>query len=384
MNSYPVNGTLIVVPEIGLYNTTTFFASSLFWVDDTTEQLEYKFYAIEKGTSIILNLRDWSHLNEVSSNFTTMQYQNPSVNITIYCEIRDNYNASVLISKEIILANSLINETYNLGNAINGYFLPEERTDLICYFRSQYLMSLGLDLYKSIQPARLQTEFQPLLDGTLVIKNDPKCTLDFCNKNKRGLCQFSDYFINCFCQSGFIGRNCQIDTGGYDTLEKYYFNLFDKTLEDLQNTLNYYQFKVFHNLFFSASQFIQDETFFSIKLDTFLELAMSLFPESIYNNTAEYIDLIDFYFSYEVMRLEQFKLKKMNETGLPYLNITLSKDEMEEFKNGFDYIQEELIELGKYIATLYDNSDEKFTYDKSNFFFAVIPLTPTFDDTNFF
>ena len=84
------------------------------------------------------------------------------------------------------------------------------------------------------------------------------------------------------------------------------------------------------------------------------------------------------------MRLEQFKLKKMNETGLPYLNITLSKDEMEEFKNGFDYIQEELIELGKYIATLYDNSDEKFTYDKSNFFFAVIPLTPTFDDTNFF
>ena len=384
MNSYPVNGTLIVVPEIGLYNTTTFFASSLFWVDDTTEQLEYKFYAIEKGTSIILNLRDWSHLNEVSSNFTTMQYQNPSVNITIYCEIRDNYNASVLISKEIILANSLINETYNLANAINGYFLPEERTDLICYFRSQYLMSLGLDLYKSIQPARLQTEFQPLLDGTLVIKNDPKCTLDFCNKNKRGLCQFSDYFINCFCQSGFIGRNCQIDTGGYDTLEKYYFNLFDKTLEDLQNTLNYYQFKVFHNLFFSASQFIQDETFFSIKLDTFLELAMSLFPESIYNNTAEYIDLIDFYFSYEVMRLEQFKLKKMNETGLPYLNITLSKDEMEEFKNGFDYIQEELIELGKYIATLYDNSDEKFTYDKSNFFFAVIPLTPTFDDINFF
>ena len=56
-----------------------------------------------------------------------MQSQNPSVNITIYCEIRDNYNASVLISKEIILANSLINETYNLANAINGYFLPEEK-----------------------------------------------------------------------------------------------------------------------------------------------------------------------------------------------------------------------------------------------------------------
>ena len=74
----------------------------------------------------------------------------------------------------------------------------EERTDLICYFRSQYLMSLGLDLYKSIQPARLQTEFQPLLDGTAVVKTDPKCTVDYCNRNKRGICQFSDYFINCY------------------------------------------------------------------------------------------------------------------------------------------------------------------------------------------
>ena len=69
-------------------------------------------------------------------------------------------------------------------------------------------MSLGLDLYKSVQPQRLQTEFQPLLDGTAVVKTDPKCTSDFCNKNKRGKCEFADYFINCYCQSGFFGRNC--------------------------------------------------------------------------------------------------------------------------------------------------------------------------------
>ena len=384
MNSYPTNGTLNVVPEIGLYNTTTFLISSLNWVDDTTDQLEYKFYAIEKGTAIVQELRGWSHLNEVTSNFTTMQYQDPKVNIIIYCEIRDNYNASILVSKEVVLANSLINETYGLDKAVLGYFLPEERTDLICYFRSQYLMSLGLDLYKTVQPARFQTEFQPLLDGTLVTKKDPRCTTDFCNRSKRGICTFTDYFIMCFCQSGFLGRNCQLDAAGYDTLQSYYFNLFDKTLEDLQNTLNYYQFKVFHNLFFGASQFINDETFFSVKLDTFLELAMNLFPESIYNNTAEYIDLIDFYFSYELMRLEQLRLKKVNETGLPYINITLSYDEQKEFKNGFNYIQNKLMVLGKYIATLYDNSNQKFIYEKSNFYYAIIPLTPTFDDDSFF
>ena len=384
MNSYPVNGTLEVFPEIGLFNTTTFVASSLNWVDDTAETLEYRFYAIEKGTSIILELRGWSLLNEVTSNFTTMQYQNPSVNITIYCEIRDNYNASILVSKEIMLANTLQNEAFNLAKAVQGYFLPEERTDLICYFRSQYLMSLGLDIYKSIQPARLQTEFQPLLDGSAVVKTDPKCTAEFCNRNKRGKCEFADYFINCYCYSGFMGRNCQLDTGGYDILEGYYFQLFEKTLEDLQNSLNYYQFKVFHNLFFGASHFIEDETFFSVNLDTFLELAMNLFPDSIYNNTAEYIDLIDFYFSYELTRLEQLKLKIVNSTGLHYLNISLSNDEMQEYIYGFNYIKEELIVLGKYIASLYDNSDKRFTYEKKNFYFAVIPLTPTFDDVSFF
>ena len=140
-------------------------------------------------------------------------------------------------------------------------------------------------------------------------------------------------------------------------MEEYYNKLFEITLEDLQNTFNYYQFKVFHNLFFGASQFIEDITFFSVKLDTFLELAKSLFPDSIYNNTAEYIDLIDFYFSYEVMRLEKLKLKYVNETGLNYLNISIGEGETGEFKQGFNYIQQELLDMGKYLANLYDNSD---------------------------
>ena len=384
MNSYPVNGTFQVFPEVGLYNTTTFLASSLNWIDDTTDQLEYRFYAIEKGTSMVQNLRGWSHLNEVTANFTTLQYQEPSVNIVIYCEIRDNYNASILVSKEVTLANSLQSEVFNLVTAVQGYFLPEERTDLICFFRSQYLMSLGLDLYKSVQPTRLQTSFQPLLDGTAIVKSDPKCTIDFCNRIKRGSCEFADYFINCYCQSGFMGRNCHLDNGGYATLESYYFQLFDKTIQDLQNSMNYEQFKVFHNLFFGASLFIEDVTFFSVNLDTFLELAMNLFPESINNNTAEYVDLLDFYFSYEETRLEKLKLRIVNESGLPYLNISLTSDQMEEYKTGFAYIQEELIVLGKYIASLYQNSDKKFTYDKSNFYFAIIPLTPTFDEKDFF
>jgi hypothetical protein len=187
-------------------------------------------------------------------------------------------------------------------------------------------MSLGIDSYKSIQPARLQTKFAPLLDGTAITQTDPKCTLDFCNN--RGTCTLLDVFINCHCNSGFMGRNCHLNSGGYQTLERYYKQLFNKLMEDLQNTINYYEFKVFHNLFFGASQFFRDTSFFSVDLDTFLSFAMGLFPESIYNNTAEYVDLLDFYFSYEVMRLEQERLRIKNETGLPFRNITVDDVEI--------------------------------------------------------
>ena len=206
------------------------------WVDDTTEELEYKFYAIERGTSIVKELRGWSYLNEVTSNFTVLFYQNPSSNITIYCEIRDNYNATIIVNKDIVIANSLNNEIYTLEKAVVGYELPEVRTDLTCYFRSQYLMSLGIDSYKSVQPNRLQSVFSPLLDGTAITQADPKCTNDFCNS--RGICSLLDVFINCFCYSGYMGRNCHLDTAGYQTLEEYYKELYDKIMEDLQNTIN--------------------------------------------------------------------------------------------------------------------------------------------------
>ena len=69
MNSYPINGTLDIGLEIGFYKTTNFIMTASNWVDDITEELEYKFYAIERGTSIVKELRGWSYLNEVSSNF---------------------------------------------------------------------------------------------------------------------------------------------------------------------------------------------------------------------------------------------------------------------------------------------------------------------------
>ena len=381
MNSYPVNGTLYVMPEIGLYNTTTFVISSLDWVDDTTDTLEYKFYSKETGIATIKNLSDWSKQNEVSSNFTVLFYQQPSTTITIYCEIRDNYNASITVNKTITLANQLANGVYTIEKAMSQYYLPTAPTDLEYYHRSEFLMTLGINDYKSVQPARLQTRFSPSLDGTSIIMTDPACTTDFCNS--RGNCEIMDVFLVCYCFPGYTGRNCQLDQAGYDKLEAAYKELNKRLMTDIQNQINYYQLKTFHNLYFGAAQFIQDTTFFSTDLETLLEFVISTSEESFKNNTAEYFDLLDDYFSYSVMRLEQTRAKTKNSTGLPYRNITLDNNTMYEFKESFSYINEKLLKLLNKFALIYKDSPRAFEYEKSNFYASVTPVTPSFNETNF-
>jgi hypothetical protein len=69
-------------------------------------------------------------------------------------------------------------------------------------------MSLGIDMYKVLQPNLHQTKYEPSLDSSMMTKTDPACTLDFCNNN--GYCDLMDEFINCHCDTGFIGRNCHV------------------------------------------------------------------------------------------------------------------------------------------------------------------------------
>ena len=104
-------------------------------------------------------------------------------------EIRDNYGAITIATKDIKVANNLNNGLYNLPDALTEYSLPDMRTDLIFYHRSQYLMSLGIDMYKVLQPNLHQTKYEPSLDSSMMTKTDPVCTLDFCN-NKMLLPKF--------------------------------------------------------------------------------------------------------------------------------------------------------------------------------------------------
>ena len=383
MNSYPFNGNFRISPTIGLYNTTTFLIVCENYEDDTTKDLLYSFYYKEKGTKGTFKLlRGWSSEDETTSNFTVEYSALPSSNITIRCIVRDNYGASTIVEQDIVIATSMDDGIYDLKHALLNYKLPTLRTDVIYYHRSQYLMSLGIDKYKIQQPNLYKTKYKYSADKLMIVKTDPQCTLDYCNNN--GYCDLMDEFINCHCDTGFIGRNCHIDKNGYDTLQSYYNELFNKLIGDLSESITYFQFKTFHNLYFGACQFILEPDFFKVNLDTFLTLAMNNYKNSILNNTAEYFDLIEFYYSYELTLMEQERGKIKYLTGLKVRNITLSDESMADYKRSFDYIQEELIKLMKYLANEYIPTKDSFFYESKNFYLALTPVEPDFDEVSFF
>ena len=383
MNSYPFNGEFRIAPETGVYNTTTFLIVCDNYEDDTTKDLAYSFYYKEKGTKGSPKmLRDWSREDETTSNFTVEFYALPSSTITITCYIRDNYGAQTTVNQDIVIANTVKDGIFDLKKALLNYRLPEIRTDVIYYHRSQYLMSLGIDNYKILQPNLYQTKYKPSIDRSMIVKTDPQCTLDYCNNN--GLCDIMDEFINCHCDTGYIGRNCHIDKNGYETLESYYQELFNKLIGDLKENITYFEFETFHNLYFAACQFILDPDFFKINLDTFLTLAMNNYRYSILNNTAEYFDLIEYYYSYKLMLMEQERGKIKYMTGLKVRNITLDEESMKDYKQSFDYIHEELIKFMKYLANEYIPTKESFFYESKNFYLALTPVEPDFDDVEFF
>ena len=193
-----------------------------------------------------------------------------------------------------------------------------------------------------------------------------------------------DEFNACYCDTGYLGRNCHIDKNGYEKLESAYNEIFNKLIGEVQSNIKYYEFEVFHNLFFGACQFIEDSDYFAKNLETFFTLAKRLGQISILNNTAEYFDLLDYYYSYELMRMEQQKAKLKVESGLKYRNFTLTESQMQEYKTGFDYITEEIINLMEYITRLYIPTKNSFYYESKNFYIALTPIEPSFNEKLFF
>ena len=390
MNKFPFDGILTIFPTTGLYKTTFFVIKCENWTDDTSEKekLQYEFYAKEVGAGPQYLLRGWSLENEISTNFSVINYQQDKIIVTITCFIRDELNATANITNNITIATALNGGYYSLSEALMNYSLPtdEEKSkieyDVLLYHRSQYLLSLSIDAYKTVYPSFLQTQFESALDGTEVLMEDPTCITEYCNGN--GKCGLVDEFIICHCNEGWTGRYCHIDKNGQDKLQEYMNQLFGIIKSSLEDSISWYQFMGLYNLFKGASLFFNDIEFFSNYIEEYFSYAMTALSSSIANNTYEYLEILDFYYSFEMMRMEKLKQDIQYEKNNFERNISLSATQMAEFKKAFEYLNSELLVFMRFLANQNAVTRRSITFISENYYLAVVPVNPSFNDKKFF
>ena len=389
INSFPINGNLTVSPYVGLYRTTFFVLKCTNWTDTTspTNKLQYRFFAKEVNTNNRVLLRDWSLENEISQNFSVVYYQQDYSDIDITCEIRDELNATTGKKNTIRVAKSLSGGIYNLEDAIDSYLSTEQeksddKYDVLLYHRSQFLLSLSVDPYKTVYPTLLQTQYEPTLQGDAILMEDPTCVEEYCNG--KGDCVLVDEFIYCNCEEGWIGKYCQIDKRGSEKLSNLIRTLFYDIRNNLQTSISWYEFMTVYNTFKAASLYFEDTNFLMGNISFFFDYAMGNLPESIANNTQEYFEILDFFYTYELTRLEQLKRKIQEERHDRGRKVNLTNAQMEEFKIGFNFINNQLLTFMRFLANQNSITRKSFTFESENFYLAVVSLNPSFDDKAFF
>ena len=163
-----------------------------------------------------------------------------------------------------------------------------------------------------------------------------------------------------------------------------YKELFGKLISTLHDELSYEEFKVVHNLFNGAKYFAENSSLFVNQMETFLTLVMNIYQKSFDNNTYEYIDLLDFYFSYEFTQLNKKKADKIYNSGLKMRNTSIDDSNKEEFATAFEYIHNQLINLLRHKCLMHLDTQIEYEYNSDNFYIALKSVNPTFDENAFF
>ena len=121
-----------------------------------------------------------------------------------------------MVTTELIIIHDISSGHFTLVNALNTYTIPSNPNEVHLHVRSKLLRSLAIDPDKQIKPPFKISYFEPTLDQSKIVLNDPDCTTNYCNNF--GTCSLVDTFITCCCHVGYVGHNCQVDFNGYDGL----------------------------------------------------------------------------------------------------------------------------------------------------------------------
>ena len=390
MNAPPFNGELVVMPYLGLYNTTTFIMRCVNFLDENTpeEDIEYNFYYIEVNTNSKIKLTsDFSLNNEVYSNFTVRYYQLDYSDITIYCQARDKFGAISEASNVIRIVNKKNSPLYNLKQIISTFYIVDDPlTDIQLLARAEVLMSLGINPYTSNNPEKFFTTYESSLTGEKVEMNDPFCISGYCNDN--GECQVIDVAMTCHCLGGYLGKECFLDKDGYTDLSYYYKKLYQRLIDRATLSsvpFNDIVFKAFYKLFFAAQKFFQEENFFQTNMVEFKNYYKDYLKENQGQINEDRInkifDLDEFFFNYFYIRENKVKLQNKINENYPFRNRTLTVSEYSVYQEAYKKFFEMIDEDTKSIIEIWG---EDYVYQSEHFSYYLKRIDENFDDASFF
>ena len=391
MNGPPYGGEVIVMPYLGLYNTTTFIMRCVNFLDENTpeEDLEYNFYYMEVNTNSKIKLsEDFSPFNEVYSNFTVRYYQLEYSNITIHCQVRDKYGAISEVSNVITIVNKKDSPLYILKQLVESFYIVDDAlTDIQLLARAEVLMSLGINPFTDRVPSSFFTTYEASLTGEKVEIKDPQCITGYCNDN--GDCEVIDVALTCKCVASFIGRECFLDKDGYTDLAYYYKKLYQRLMDRLimgnisNEPINEIVFTAFYRLFFAAQNFFQEDSFFETNL---IEFKSYLKQEGSYITKNEdrinkLLDLDEFFFNYFYIKETQLKLTNKINENFPFRNKTLTVSEYSTYQKAYQTFFEMIDEDSSFIIK---NYGKDYEYKSPHFNYYLKKINEKFNDKDFF
>lgn len=388
MNSPPVNGVVQIIPSMGLRDTTTFIIRCENFEDENTNKndITYNVYFIEDNTnSKVFLTQSFSSNVEVYSNFTVRYYQLDSTYLNIYCEAKDAMGDVATKAGRIKIVNKPNILEYNLNDMLVTFKIEDDLDDLQLLARTEFLKSAGLNALNEKRPESYFTLYTPSLTGEKVEKQDPNCINGYCNGH--GTCGLIDISIVCSCNGGFIGTWCQVDKDGYTNLASMYKKVYDKlmTLLETGTVINDNIFNSFYNLFFSAQNFMQDDSFFTGNLMDFKEYLTdkdaSLYIFQSQGRVDKLLDMSDFFFQYFYIMENQLKLTNKINKAYEFRNLTLEYTEALPYQSAFIFL---IQNFNLDASAIIKNYKKSYEFKSTHFNFFLEKIDETFDEDDFF
>jgi hypothetical protein len=383
MNFPPEGGELKVTPNAGYRITTYFLMTCDGWSTKIPFPMTYRFYSREINTNITNDLTDWMNITYTNANFSVRYYQLEFSTVQVTCEVKDGFDMIARSSKNITIVNTPQSSLYNLTQALESYKYKETLDQLEIKQRSQYLYSLGVNIFKDVQPKSERLEIVNALDFSRFEVQEPVCIQNYCNF--RADCfEKIDIYIYCNCQIGYVGKYCQVDKEGYPSLAAAYQNLFNVVQFSVSETITNEQLTAIWNLIRGAGEFHQDPSFFNTNVQTWMDLVKSNFKDSVLKNKTTYFDMYDSVFSHTKQRLKAAKFQNKNSTNYPLRNVSLLADQKTEFQEAINKNRIDLEALIEFIITNRGTTKDEIKYESDNFYVASTLISPTFNATDYF